>query len=161
MKKKIKVFVSYARANRNLATRFLEKFREQVAASKKYNYIFWQDTKILVGEEWHDEIQEALKEFDMGLLLISPAFLGSQYINKHELPKLMRSAKLLIPIMLQQVDFERHDLKGLRRSQIFRLHSQRFQTPKAYGDCIGSQRDRFAQSLFREVELRLDKLLEN
>lgn len=160
MRKRIKIFVSYARANRDLATRFLEKFREQVTPSKKYKYIFWRDTEILVGEKWHDEIQEALKECNLGLLLVSPAFLGSQYINEHELPKFVGSdAKPLIPIMLQPIDFERHDLKGLHRAQIFRLDSPRFQSAKAYGDCIGRQRDRFAQELFRQVESKLDKLL--
>lgn len=159
MKKKIKIFVSYARANKDLAKKFLEKFREQVAPAKKYEYIFWGDTEILVGEKWHNEIQEALKECNLGLLLVSPAFLGSQYINEHELPKFVKSdANLLIPIMLQQVDFERHDLKGLQNAQIFRLDSPRFQSPKAYGDCTGGQRDRFVQELFRQVESRLDKL---
>lgn len=160
MKKKIRFFVSYALANRALAARFLEKFREQAKPSKKYKYNFWRDTEILVGEKWHEEIQEALKECDLGLLLISPAFLGSQYIHEHELPKLMKSdADQLFPIMLQPVDFERHDLKGLQHTKIFRLDSQRFQSPKAYGECTGQQRDRFAQELFREVELKLDKLV--
>jgi hypothetical protein len=159
MKKKIKVFVSYARANRDLAKRFLEKFREQVMPSKKYEYIFWADMEILVGEKWHDEIQKALAECNLGLLLVSPAFLGSQYISEHELPKFMKSdAKLLIPIMLQPVNFKLHDLKGLQRAQIFRLESPRFQSPKAYGDCTGCQRDRFVQELFSQVESRLDKL---
>ncbi len=160
MKKKIKIFVSYARANRDLAIRFLEKFREQATPSKKYKYIFWRDTEILVGEKWHDEIQAALIECNLGLLLVSPAFLGSQYIDKHELPKFVGSdGKPLIPIMLQPVDFERHDLKGLQRSQIFQLDSPLFHSPKAYGECTGRQRDRFAQELFRQVESRLDKLI--
>ncbi len=160
MKKKIKIFVSYTRANRDLATRFLEKFREQVTPSRNYKYVFWRDAEILVGEKWHDEIQEALMDCNLGLLLVSPAFLGSQYIDEHELPKFVGSnAKPLIPIMLQPVDFERHDLKGLQRAQIFRLDGPRFRSPKSYGECTGLQRDRFAQELFRQVESRLDKLV--
>lgn len=158
-RKKIKVFVSYARTNKGLATGFLKRFREQVAPAKKYKYIFWQDTQILVGESWHDEIQEALKECDIGLLLVSPAFLGSAYIKKHELSKFVGDdARPLIPVMLQPVDFDRMDLKGLQHDQIFRLEDERFRSPKAYDDCTGNQRDRFAQKLFRQVELRLDKL---
>jgi hypothetical protein len=160
MRKKIKIFVSYARANRDLATRFLEKYREQVGPSKSYKYIFWRDAGILVGERWHDEIQGALKGCDLGLLLVSPAFLGSQYIGEHELPGFVGDdARPLIPVMLQPVDFERHDLKGLKRTQIFRLDSPRFQSPKAYGDCTGRQRNRFVQELFRQVEARLDKIV--
>lgn len=158
-KKRIELFVSYALANKNLARKFLDRFKEQVAPSKYYEYVFWQDLSILVGECWHEEIGQALEKCNLGLLLISPAFLGSQYISEHELPEFVGSAtKPLIPIMLQPVDFERHDLKGLRKHQIFRLDGEKFKSPKSYGDCTGNQRNRFVQTLFREVEQRLDKL---
>ena len=159
MKKKIAIFVSYARANRDLATRFLKKFKEQVGPSKQYSYRFWRDADVLVGEKWHDAIQKALDQCDIGLMLVSPAFLGSQYINDHELPKfLKRGGKPVIPVLLQPIDLERHDLKGLQKTQIFRLDRPRFATPKAYGECSGAQRDQFAAELFRQVEVRLDKM---
>jgi hypothetical protein len=162
MKKKITVFVSYARANRDLATRFLKKFKEQAAPSKQYQYAFWRDNDILVGEKWHEEIQVALAQCDVGLVLISPALLGSQYIQDHELPKFLKSGgKSVIPVLLQPIDLDRHDLKGLQRTQIFRLDRPRFASPKAYGECSGTQRDQFALELFRQVEARLDKVVKN
>jgi hypothetical protein len=160
MKKKITVFVSYARANRDLATRFLKKFKEQAAPSRQYQYVFWRDNDILVGEKWHEEIQVALAQCDVGLVLISPAFLGSQYIQDHELPKFLKSGGMpVIPVLLQPIDLDRHDLKGLQRTQIFRLDRPRFASPKAYGECSGTQRDQFALELFRQVEARLDKVV--
>ena len=160
MKKKITVFVSYARANRDLATRFLKKFKEQAAPSRQYQYVFWRDNDILVGEKWHEEVQVALAQCDMGLVLISPAFLGSQYIQDHELPKFLKSGGMpVIPVLLQPIDLDRHDLKGLQRTQIFRLDRPRFASPKAYGECSGTQRDQFALELFRQVEARLDKVV--
>lgn len=160
MKKKITIFVSYARANRDLATRFLRKFQEQSAPSKQYHYAFWRDNDILVGEKWHEEIQHALGQCDVGLVLVSPAFLGSQYIQDHELPEFVKGGdKPVIPVMLQPIDLERHDLKGLQQRQIFRLDRSRFASPKAYGECSGSHRDQFALELFRQVEDRLDKVL--
>ncbi len=159
MKKKIAVFVSYARANRDLAKRFLKKYKEQAIPSKHYQYAFWRDADILVGEKWHEEIQGALEQCDVGLVLISPAFLGSQYIQDHELPKFLKSReKLVVPVLLQPIDIDRHDLKGLQRTQIFRLDRQRFSSPKAYGECSGAQRDQFALELFQQVEARLDKI---
>ena len=160
MKKTITVFVSYARANRDLATRFLKKFKEQAAPSKQYHYTFWRDSDILVGEKWHEEIQHALGECDVGLVLISPALLGSQYIQDHELPRFVKSGgRAVIPVMLQPIDLERHDLKGLLQTQIFRLDRPRFASPKAYGECSGSHRDQFALELFGQVEARLDKMV--
>ncbi len=160
MKKKITVFVSYARANRGLATRFLKKFREQASPSKQYHYSFWRDHDILVGDQWHEAIQKAVEKCDLGLLLVSPAFLGSQYIQEHELPKFVRGGtKPVIPVMLQPIDMDRHDLKGLQGKQIFRLYRPRFSSPKAYGECSGAQRDEFALKLFGQVEARLDKVV--
>jgi hypothetical protein len=159
MKKKVTVFISYARANRELASRFLKKFREQAAPSKHYHYAFWRDNDILVGEKWHEEIQVALDQCDVGLVLVSPAFLGSQYIQDHELPKFVKGGdKPVFPVLLQPIDLERHDLKGLQQTQIFRLERPRFASPKAYGECSGSHRDQFALDLFRQVEARLDRL---
>ena len=159
MKKKINIFLSYARANKELATKFLVKFKEQVSPSKRYDYKFWTDNDILVGEQWNDEIIKALKHCDIGLLLVSPAFLGSQYIDEKELPKFIgKKSKPVILVMLQPVDFERHDLKGLLKTQIFRLDRPKFRSPKAFGDCLGNQRDQFTQELFKQVEKKLDKL---
>ncbi|GJL70562.1 MAG: hypothetical protein NPIRA06_31970 [Nitrospirales bacterium] len=161
MKKKITVFVSYARANRDLATRFLKNFKEQAAPSKLYHYTFWRDNDILVGEKWHEEIRHAIEECDVGLVLVSPAFLGSQYIQDHELPKFVKSGgKSVIPVMLQPIDLEHHDLKGLQHTQIFRLHRPRFSSPKSYGECSGFHRDQFALEVFRQIEDRLDEISE-
>lgn len=158
-RKPVGFFVSYARANRRLADTFLSHFQELVRPSRRYHYRFWRDTEILVGESWHREIQEAIAECDLGLLLISPAFLGSQYITEEELPGFVGTrGKPVVPVMLQPVDLDRHDLKGLDRKQVFRLDSDRFRSPKAFGECTGNQRDRFTMELFRQVEARLDRL---
>lgn len=159
-KKDVALFVSYARANKLLAANLLTRFREQTGASRRYQYSYWRDGHILVGEDWHREIQRALDGCRLGLLLVSPAFLGSQYIAEHELPRFVGvGGKPVVPVMLQPVDFERHDLKGLQTRQLFRLDRPRFQRPKAYADCSGAQRDHFAQELFRQVEDHLEKLV--
>ncbi len=159
-KKKVKVFISYARKNKKLAVSFLDKFYDQVKPSKRYKYSFWRDSHILVGEDWHKTIKKAIRESDLGLLLISPAFLGSKYIKKHELKSFVgKNATPVIPIMLQPVDLKRHNLKGLKKKQIFRLDRETFKNPKAYAECTGSnQRDPFAHELFKQVEYQLDKL---
>ncbi len=160
MKQKIQVFVSYARANQDLAGRFLKNFREQTAPSKHYHYEFWRDGNILVGEKWHEEIQKALEKCDMGLVLVSPAFLGSKYVAIHELPKFVEGrGKPVIPVMLQPIDLDRHDLKGLQGKHIFRLNRPRFAGPKSYGECSVAQRELFALKLFGQVEARLDKMV--
>ena len=160
-RQEVKIFVSYARANKKLSRRFIDKFREMVAASRRFEYIFWEDSDILVGENWHQEIQTALQDCKIGIALISPAFLGSRYITREELPKFVgEDAKPLIPVMLQPVDFDYHDLKGLEEKQIFMLDSDNLKAPKAYGQCSSKQRYQFTLNLFRQVEKRLAKIFE-
>ena len=158
-KQDVHVFVSYARANKYLASRFLRHFREQAGASRRFGYVFWQDRDILVGEDWQQAIERALEPCTLGLLLISPAFLGSQYISEKELPLFVGSrAKPVVPVMIQPVEPKLHDLKGLEEKQIFRLDRPSFSEPKAFADCKGPRRDDFALELFRLVEARLARL---
>jgi hypothetical protein len=158
---KVGIFVSYARANNDLATDFLKRFRQQVDPSKNYKYTFWHDGHILVGEKWDGRIQEAIEDCDLGLLLISPAFLGSQYITRRELPRFVgKRGKAVIPVVLQPVDMKRHDLKGLRERQLFRLEKG-VTSSRAYGDCYNAaKRDSFAYELFGHVERKLDRLFQ-
>lgn len=158
-KQDVHVFVSYARANKYLASRLLKHFKEQAGASKRIRYLFWQDRDILVGEDWQPAIEKALEQCTLGFLLISPAFLGSQYISENELPRFVGGrAKPVVPVMLQPVDPKLHDLKGLEEKQVFRLDRPSFSEPKAFADCMGSRRDDFALELFRLVEARLARI---
>jgi TIR domain len=157
-KKDVRVFVSYARANSYLASQLLKRFKEQAGASKRFRYLFWQDRDILVGEDWRQAIARALDECTLGLLLVSPAFLGSQYVRKKELPRFVGNrAKPVIPVMLQPVDLALQDPKGLRKKQIFKLFRPKFSEAKSFAECSGPRRDEFAFELFRQVEGRLAK----
>lgn len=157
MKKPVNVFVSYAHANQELTTRFVAQFKEYTRPSKAYHYNIWRDTDLLVGENWDQEIKQALKKCALGLLLISASFLGSKYITSVELELL--KTKYVIPVLLWPVDFDRHDLRGLQEKQIFRLNKKGFQRPKSYGECTSKQRVEFILALFQQVESRLDKIV--
>lgn len=158
MRTPITSFVSFAHKNFQRADEFLKRLSEQLAPSKHYEYAWWRDTAIPVGELWEQEIQRAIAECDLGLLLVSPAFLGSKYITCKELPRFVGTdAKAVIPVMLEGVNFARHDLKGLQDLQIFGLAGR--DKPRVYSECRGdcSRRD-FVERLFLEIESRLDIL---
>ncbi len=156
MKKRVTMFVSYAHANQDLAGRFVTQFKEYTRPSKTYQYNTWRDIDLLVGENWDQKITKALNKCDLGLLLISASFLGSNYITSIEL-KLLET-KPVIPVLLWPIDFDRHDLKGLDEKQIFRFYKPGFLRPKSYGQCTTKQRVEFMLALFQQVEKRLDKL---
>ena len=155
LRKRIEFFVSYAHSNKDLANSFLEKLRHMLAPSKKYEFVLWRDTALIVGEDWEKQIIEAINKCDLGLLLISPAFLASKFISEKELPAFVSGEKLSIPVMLQPIDFARHDLKGLDKKQIFLLNYEGFKEPRAYGECKKLRRDTFILELFKAIEDKL------
>ena len=156
MRTKVKVFISYAHANKDLVSRFVKKFDEYTRPSLKYRYQIWWDKRLLVGEVWMKEIIKALEECDLGILMISASFLGSRFIEAVELDFLR--AKPVIPVMLWPIDFKRHNMKGIREKQIFRLDKSGLIRPKSFGECTKKQREEFMLALFQQVEDRLDKL---
>lgn len=157
-KRLVRYFLSYAHDDAKLPDKLLVELDKQLRACKDFTFQRWQDTHILPGEKWHEEIQKAAKECDFGLLLVSPAFLGSQYIGEHELPLFVSGEKPCVPVGLCRIDFGNHDTKGLSESQIY-LHA----TPKSTGrkyfaDCKGQQTADFALALFTQIKARLTKL---
>jgi hypothetical protein len=160
-KKRIKIqfFVSYAHADDAYSSAFIDEFKEMCAPSKKYEYVFWQDTGILPGEKWKETIQDALRNCDLGLLLISPAFLGSKFVEAEELPGFVgEKAKPIVPVMLKKVSFERHNLKGLDANQIFQFKVEGSKETRSFAQCGSLQRTDFVYELFDKVEARLDKI---
>ena len=111
----------------------------------------------MVGDQWQRKILDARDRCTFGLLLVSPAFLSSGFIDENELPSSVGEGRAAsIPVMLSTVDFQLHDLKGLEELQIFRYMGRRYSEPRAYGECkSGSPRRDFVFALFQAIEAKL------
>lgn len=158
MRQPVTFFVSYARADKPLADAFLQCLVPQLLTSKHYSYTLWRDTDILVGEPWREDIRQALEACHLGLLLVSPAFLASPFITQEELPRFVgQGARPVLPVLLQRVDWQRHDLRGLQDHQIFQLHPA-----QSFAHCTtAARRSRFVETLFAQIEQRLDRLFQS
>ncbi len=157
-KRVVRYFLSYAHDDGKLPEKLLAELDKQLNACKDFEFHRWQDTHILPGEKWHQEIQQAAQECDFGLLLVSPAFLGSKYIGEHELPLFVSGEKPCVPVGLCRIDFANHDTKGLSESQIFLYSTPRGKTHKYFEDCGGKVAADFAHILFGRIIARLNKL---
>jgi hypothetical protein len=155
----VKFFLSYAHENMQLAILFKKLILQQMGPSITYEYRIWSDLdNLLPGQNWVKEVKQALKECDLGLLLISPSFLNSKFITESELPVFIgNKAKACIPVLLSPVNFRRHDLKGMKTTQIYRYRTTRGNL-KNFSDCTKRQREQFCEQLFDKIESRLDEL---
>ncbi len=152
---KVRFFVSYPHLDEFLCSKLLKMLQIQMAPSARYEFELWDDRAILAGQAWKREILQAIEESDIGLLLISPSFLGSPFITNEELPNFASAGvRPAIPVEVQKVDLKRHDLKSLDQQQLFRLDRE-----KAFVDCTTARtQQRFAEQLYAQIEQRLERL---
>jgi hypothetical protein len=156
-KRLVRYFVSYAHDDGKLPDNLLAKLDKHLGACKHFEFQRWQDTQLLIGEKWHEEIQQAAKACDFGLLLVSPAFLGSPYIGKHELPHFMNGQKLCMPVGLCRIRFQDDDLKGLEEAQIFLHATPNGKARKSFEECSSQTAAAFAHTLYGQIIARLQK----
>ena|ERR1700680_3184676 len=115
-KKAISVFVSYSHDDRgylDLLQLYLKPLVRRKATLK-----VWDDTMIVPGGLWKAEILAALDSAKVAVLLISQAFLASEFISTVELPKLLahqraRGLKIL-PVLLKPSVFKRTELANFQ-----------------------------------------------
>jgi len=107
-KKRTKVFVSYSHIDSDYlkdVKRHFKPFLKQID--------FWEDTKILPGMKWKDEIHKAINETKIAILLVSTDFLGSDFIANDELPPLLKAAEeegaVILTVILKPCLFEEYD----------------------------------------------------
>ncbi len=82
------VFISYAHGDGE----WLDRFNTMLSPLVRDGRITtWSDQDISASRLWREEIDRALAMARSGLLLVSPAFLASDFIMKHELPYLLRA----------------------------------------------------------------------
>ncbi|HUV03182.1 MAG TPA: TIR domain-containing protein [Desulfobacteria bacterium] len=89
-KRKKQIFISYAHKDKE----WLDCLKVFLTRLEKDSQIdMWEDSKIKAGEDWVREIENALRNVDAAILLISEDFLASDFISSNELPRLLSAAE--------------------------------------------------------------------
>lgn len=119
-----RVFVSYSHADDHSLQELAQHFKafENAGLLK-----WWSDQSIEKGSDWERHIEAAIDSASVAVLLITPAFMASDYIIRTELPRMLRrraSRQLrIIPIYVTPANVDRlpvafTDAEGARHSVV-------------------------------------------
>src|SRR5215213_7920022 len=103
----LRIFCSYSRKDEE----YLNDLRDSLRGLERQGLIqWWHDREITPGWEWEETIDKNLRTADVVLLLVSRAFMASDYVYEHEISKAVERHELgearLIPIILRPADWE-------------------------------------------------------
>lgn len=83
------IFISYAHKDEQ----WLEQILTMMGPHAKNALPIWHDKQIRPGEQWREEIDDALQRACIGVLLVTKHFLDSTFINEVELAYLVEQAE--------------------------------------------------------------------
>ena len=86
------IFISYSRRDQEFVTRLASDLDQQVAGA------WFDQSDIQVGQQWHDEIMDGIRECKAFILVLSPDAAESRYVRE-ELNKALELGKPIIPIL--------------------------------------------------------------
>lgn len=93
------IFISYS----HLDEEWKNRLHKQLAVLK-VRLAVWNDRNIKGGEDWESQIRTAMDQANLAVLLVTADFLGSEFITKVEVPRLLerhRAGELLLyPIIV-------------------------------------------------------------
>ncbi len=104
------VFISYSHKDEAWKDRLMTHL--QVLALEDY-FEVWDDRQIATGDDWFPEIEQAIEQASLAVLLVSVNFLTSKFIRGEEIPRMLKrragAGLRVFPIIVSPCPWQRVD----------------------------------------------------
>jgi len=113
MAREIDIFLSYSHQD----SRYLhdDSLLGYLRGLRKSGFALWTDREITPGEHWDDVIKARIQRADIALVLVSQAFLDSDYCQNVEIQGFLSAKAHLFPVILSPCDWQRHEWLAQRQ----------------------------------------------
>ena len=103
-----RLFISYSHKD----GKWLDAVTEQLAVLEKEGLLsLCEDSKLQVGEDWYQQLNEMMLGARLGLFLISAGFLNSKFIREEEIPRLFtrheKNGMKIYPLLVEPCPWQR------------------------------------------------------
>ena len=146
------LFLSWCHRDRALKEDLLRRLAPNLAILSGVRTGWWEDSHLVLGEDFEAAILDELAGCDYGVLLLSPEYFASPFIASYELPRFVgpKADRGALPVALLPVPLDgSRELSGTDRLQIFTRQG------KAFSELTGAGRDAFASELATQIRRRI------
>mgnify|MGYP003376044535 CR=1 FL=1 len=150
--KPVNLFLSWCHKDLAVKTDLIDRLGDELRILKDVDVQWWEDSHLLCGEEFGPAIHGRIDEADYGVMLLTPAYVASSFVERYEWPRFIGDAadKGALPVAVGRLaafDGSR-DYRGVERHQVFFLDG------RTYSQLRG-RRPEFAQRLATEIRRRV------
>ena len=142
----IRVFISYAHANRDVVERLLDYLG--VLKNDERIEVF-EDRQLIGGEEWDPRLKQELARADLIILVVTAKFLSSAYCAKIELKEAIRRREnegiVVMPIIAETCPWTRLPLARLQALPFATLCRDCQEQEESDGGRVGARRPVFEE----------------
>jgi hypothetical protein len=110
------IFISYSRRDQEFVTRFASDLNAQVAG------VWFDQSTIQLGQKWHDEIMDGIRECRAFILVLSPDSMESKYVQE-EVNKALELGKTIFPVIYRAAQWSGQFETLVREIQTLDLRS--------------------------------------
>lgn len=150
---RVRIFLSWCHRDKARKEALLFDLEPALGLLADLRVEWWEDSHLTCGERLMPGILDRLHEAEFGLLLVSPHYLKSQFIQEHELPRFVGTGadKAALPVKLTPIPSygRTHDLSGLDQLVVFDRDG------KSFAEMTGVRRTLFANDLAESIRRRI------